>query len=134
MTIYEIIKSTIESKNYELTDILTKIEKRSFENQITEEQRDELQALARENADVSKSIDVLAKLQELESRIRVVEEQKATDTDEPTEEGYPEFVVGKWYYAGDKITFNGKNYECIAPNGVVCTWNPQEYPAYWNEI
>ena len=130
MTMYKIIKDVIESKNYELTDILAKIEKRCFEGQITEAERDELQALARENADVSKSIDVLAKLQELEMEIKALKEQKA---DEPTEE-YPEFVVGKWYYAGDKISFNGKNYECIAPQGTVCTWNPNEYPAYWKEI
>ena len=130
---YRIIKDVIESKNYELADLLVKIDKRCLENQITEEQRDELQAMARENADVSKSIDVLVKLQELEHRIKILEADNATDTDEPTEE-YAEFVVGKWYYAGDKITFNGKNYECIAPNADVCTWNPQEYPAYWNEI
>lgn len=130
MSIYEIIKSTIESKNYELTDILAKIEKRCFEGQLTEAERDELQVLARDNADAKNSIDVFAKLQELESRIKALEEQKA---DEPTEE-YPEYVVGKWYYNGDKISFNGKNYECIAPQGTVCTWSPNEYPAYWNEI
>lgn len=132
MTMYGIIKDVIASKNYELTDILAKIEKRCFEKSITEEQRDELQAMARENADATKSIDVFAKLQELEMRVKALEENKATD--EPTEEGYPEYVVGKWYYNGEKISFNGKNYECIAPEGRVCTWNPQEYPAYWNEI
>lgn len=130
MTIYGIIKDVIESKNYELTDILAKIDKRCLENQISEEQRDELVALARENADATKSIDVFAKLQELESRIKAMEEQKPS---EPTEE-YPEYIVGKWYYNGDKISFNGKNYECVAPQGAVCTWNPQEYPPYWKEI
>lgn len=130
MTIYEIIKSTIESKNYELTDILTKIEKRSFENQITEEQREELFAMARENADFTNSIDIMTKLQELEARIKALEEPKQT----PTEDSYAEFEVGKWYYAGDKITYNGKNYECVAPQGVVCVWNPNDYPTYWKEI
>ena len=130
MSIYEIIKSTIENKNYDLTGILEKIEKRCFEGQLTEEQRDELQALARDNADAKNGIDVFAKLQELESRIKVIEEQKA---DEPTEE-YPEYVSGKWCYNGDKFSFKGKNYECIAPVGVVCVWNPEEYPAYWKEI
>lgn len=131
MTMYGIIKDVIASKNYELTDILAKIEKRCFEKSITEEERDELQAMARENADVTKSVDIMAKFQELEMRVKALEEQKA---DEPKEEGYAEYVVGKWYYNGERISFNGKNYECIAPQGAVCTWNPQEYPAYWNEI
>ena len=130
MTMYKIIKDVIESKNYELTDLLAKIEKRCFEKSITEEERDELQALARENADVSKSIDVLAKLQELESRIKALEEAKA---DEPTEE-YPPFVVGKWYYTDDKCSENGKNYICTVPKGQVCTWSPSQYPAYWELV
>lgn len=130
MTIYEIIKSTIENKNYDLTGILEKIEKRCFEGQLAESERDELQTLARENADVKNSVDVMAKLQELEARVKALEESKQS---EPQEE-YAEFEVGKWYYAGDKISFNGKNYECVAPQGVVCVWNPNDFPTYWNEI
>lgn len=42
-----------------------------------------------------------------------------------------EYVPGKWYYKGDRISYNGAVYVCIAPNGVVSTWNPDEYPAYW---
>lgn len=133
MTMYGIIKDVIASKNYELTDILAKIDKRCLENQITEEERDELQAMARENADATKSIDVLAKLQEFELRIKELEEAKA-GTEEPSEVVYADYVAGKWYYMGERISFNGKNYECIAPNGAVCTWSPQEYPAYWKEI
>lgn len=44
-----------------------------------------------------------------------------------------EYVAGKWYYKGDRISYNGAVYVCIAPDGVVCTWNPDEYPAYWLE-
>ena len=56
----------------------------------------------------------------------------STEPVEPVE--YPEYVVGKWYYNGDKVSFKGKNYECIAPSGVVCTWSPEGYPTYWQEI
>ena len=130
MTIYEIIKSTIENKNYDLVGILEKIEKRCFEGQLTEEQREELFAMARANADFSNSIDVMNKLLELEARVKALEESKEPQQ----EESYAEFEVGKWYYAGDKISFNGKNYECVAPQGVVCVWNPNDYPTYWKEI
>jgi acyl-CoA reductase-like NAD-dependent aldehyde dehydrogenase len=128
---YGIIKDVIKSKNYELTDMLAKIDKRCFENQITEEERDELQALARANADMTKSIDVFAKLQELEMRIKTMEEKKA---DEPTDEVIEPFVLGKWYYNGDKCSENGKNFICTAPEGTVCTWSPSNYPPYWKEI
>ena len=38
------------------------------------------------------------------------------------------------YHRGDKITFNGKKYECIAPEGVAVVWDPVTYPAYWQEV
>ena len=128
---FEIIYKVIESGNFELRDMLAKIDKRCVENQITEEQRDELFAMARGKADFSNSVDVMAKLQELEARIKAIEEAKENV---PSEDTYAEFEVGKWYYAGDKISFNGKNYECVAPQGVVCVWNPNDYPTYWKEI
>ena len=31
----------------------------------------------------------------------------------------------------DKITYNGKHYECIFDN---CVWNPDEYPQGWKEV
>lgn len=45
-----------------------------------------------------------------------------------------DFVVGKTYYEGDKVRFDGKIYECIAPDGVVCVWSPSDYPTYWKRL
>ena len=48
---------------------------------------------------------------------------------------YPEYVqpLGSHdaYNTGDKISYNGKNYECVINN---CVWNPTTYPAAWKEI
>ena len=71
----------------------------------------------------------LAKMEELEQRVRALE----TGSTEPGE-AYPDYVVGKWYYSGDKITFEGVKYKCIAPDGAVCTWSPTEYPTYWELV
>ena len=71
----------------------------------------------------------LAKLLELEGRIRALEEAGASDTEE-----YPPYKPGVWYYKGDRVSENGVNYVCIAPDNVVCTWSPTEYPAYWEAI
>lgn len=35
------------------------------------------------------------------------------------------------YYAGAKITFEGKHYICTAPAGYPCTYSPIEFPTYW---
>lgn len=67
---------------------------------------------------------VLEKVVDLDKRVTTIENK------EPHDE-YQDYVIGKWYYKDDKISFNGKKYVCIAPDGVVCTWNPEEYPAYW---
>ena len=137
---YSVVKSVIESRNYELSDMLTKIDTLWVQGSITEEERAELIDLARQNAEVQQSIDILAKLEELDMRVKANEEaiKKLTETGETPEEGgetekptYPEYEVGKWYYRNDIVSFDGQNYKCIAPERVVCTWSPAEYPAYW---
>ena len=47
---YDIIKSVIESKRYELTNMLTKIDTIWVQGDLTDEQRTELIALAQQNA------------------------------------------------------------------------------------
>ena len=127
---YDIIKNVIESRKYELADMLKKIDAVWLQGILSDEGRAELIALARENAQVQHSSDIMRKLEELDLRVKALEEGK---TEKPTET-HPEYVVGKWYYKGDKVTFDGKIYECVAPDGAVCTWNPNEYPAYWNVV
>lgn len=38
------------------------------------------------------------------------------------------------YYKGDRVTFEGAKYICIAPEGVAVVWDPVTYPAYWQEV
>lgn len=128
---YDIIKSVIVSGIYELSDMLKKIDTVWLQGDISDEQRTELMEMARKNANPMNSVDLAKKVEELDKRVKALEEKKEP---EPSEEEYPEYVVGKWYYNGDKISYKGKNYVCIAPEGVVCTWNPDEYPVYWEEI
>lgn len=126
---YDTIKSIINNGTYGLNDILNKIDVMWLQSSITEEQKEELTKLARENANISNETDIIAKFQELDERVKALENQET-----PSIEEYPEYVVGKWYYKDDKITFNRKKYVCIAPEGQVCTWSPEGYPAYWQLI
>ena len=127
----KVFENVIDRGGFNLTDMLAKIDSFHIDGKITAEDREILIKKARAKAQTKDSVDMFAKLMELEERIRKLEQEENPDV--PADE-YPEYVVGKWYYAGDKITYNGKHYVCSAPDGVVCTWNPDEYPAYWEMI
>ncbi len=127
---YSIIKQVLERGGYELSTVLHKVKSLWVEGEITDEQRDELETTARAGANAQHSVDVLAKLEEFEGRLRALENASA---ETPTEE-YPAYIEGKWYYAGDSCTFDGSRYTCIAPAGVVCVWSPAAYPAYWQTV
>lgn len=136
---YEVIKKVLESKKYELSDILKKIDTLWLQGDISDSQKESLITLARTNAEISNSIDVLVKLEEMNKRLTSVEaELKALKTDssdpETEETTVADYEAGKWYYTGDKVSFNGNTYTCTAPDGVVCVWSPADYPAYWEQI
>jgi hypothetical protein len=127
--VYQIIKNVIERGDYDLTAILKKIDTLWASEKLTDIQYNELLDLARGGASVNNS-EIVTKLNDLEARVRALEEKGGTTkTDE-----YPEYVAGKWYYRDDKCAFEGGNYKCIAPVGIVCVWSPVEYPAYWEAV
>lgn len=126
---YDVIKDVINTQRYVLADMLHKIDTLWAQGDLDDVQRTELIALAQGNADMTQEVNVLTKIEELEQRVRALE----TGSTEPGE-AYPDYVAGKWYYNGDKITFEGGKYKCIAPDGVVCVWSPKEYPVYWELV
>ncbi len=131
---YDVVKNVIASRNYDLKDILGKIETVWVQSRITDEQKVELISLAQENAKVENSIDILNKLYDLDRRVAALENKDKAD--EPTEDEtesptYPPYTTGAWYYNGDIVSYEGQNYKCIAPEEKPCTWSPAEYPPYW---
>lgn len=58
---YEVIKNVIENTSFELKDILYKINKMWIENAITEEEKTELDSLARQNAKGRKQLCTFAR-------------------------------------------------------------------------
>lgn len=138
---YEIILSVIDTGNFELADILHKIDTLWLQGDIDDGQRTELINAAREKADPSSSyaplqeqVDKLADdLAALAARVTALEGGGAEPVDE-----YPAYVqptgAHDAYHNGDKVTYNGMKYTCIAPEGVACVWNPDTYPAYWQAV
>lgn len=127
-----VIKGVIESGDFELKDILKKIDTCWVKGNLTDEDCKELSELAQRNANPENSVDIMKKFEEFEQRIKALESKSET-SNETTEE-YPEYVPSKWYYNGDKTTFEGNRYKCTAPEGEVCVWSPKEYPTYWQLI
>lgn len=138
---YEIIKSVINAGQYELSDMLQKIDTIWVQGGITDSQRTELISLAREKADPANSyaplqnqIDELYGIcKSLTERV-VILENGGVKPIEPTEE-YPEYVqptgAHDAYNVGDKVTYNGKHYICQMDG---CVWSPDTYPAGWEEV
>lgn len=121
----------IEAMNetFDLTTMLARIDYHHVRGNLTDDEREELVALARGKADPFGGMDVAAKLLELDERITALEKGGNVPSGD-----IDEYVHGKWYYADDKVMFGGTAYKCVAPEGVVCTWSPVEYPAYWQAI
>ena len=135
---FDIIKSVIENRAYELRDMLYKINKMYIESTITEEQKTELDEMARTNANAEKSYTdntkqietIFAELENIKARL-----DKLEGVEPPTEEEYPEYVQPSGahdaYNTGDKITFEGKKYTCKMDG---CVWSPKDYPQAWEEV
>ncbi|MCB6569461.1 hypothetical protein LI142_08105 [Eubacterium limosum] len=145
---YEIVKSVIESGRYELSDMLKKINTLWVQNELTEEQKKELEALAREKAipensyaglqeQIDKLYDsisnVTAAISDLTDRVTILEGGEPPAPPEPEE--WPEYVqptgAHDAYNTGDKITYKGQHYICKMDG---CVWNPSDYPAGWELV
>lgn len=127
-----IFENVINRGMFDLKGLLKKIDTFNIEGKLTDEDRDELYAKAREKANVNNSVDVIAKVIELEQRVIKLESASANDT-VTGETVVDEYVAGKWYYNGDKVMFEGTEYVCTAPESAVCTWTPKEYPTFWEK-
>ena len=146
----EIFLNVINNGDYELRDMLSKIAERHINNDLTDDEKVELEELARQNAKQDKGFsapelrleEAFKRIQELEDRVKVLENNNSTETDEPVEDEeqevvdeYPEYKqptgAHNAYRVGDKITFNGKKYTCIMD---YTAYDPVAYPYAWKEV
>lgn len=144
---YEDLRAQISSGDFKLQAMLDKLTRLYIEDMLTEEEYDDLMQLARDNANPDKDIedntDIVKqlmlrvteseqKLKDLEARIAKLEDP-GSEPEEPVVT-YEPYDPHKWYYKDMTCSFEGKNYICIAPEGVVCTWSPAGYPSYWKLV
>lgn len=135
---YEVTKNVIQTGSFELHDILNKIDTLWLQGSLTDEERLDLIQLARGKADPAHSYAPLqAQIDSLAERVTTLEDAVTpTDPDVPSDE-WPAYVqptgTHDAYHNGDKVTYNGTHYTCIAPEGVAVVWPPDVYPDFWNE-
>lgn len=141
---FEIVKNVILSKNFKLEDLLSKIDVIWLQSKLSDEEKQALIDLARENALAENSYKPLQEQlnnlykafdnfkAEVNARLNTLEGKE--DIEEPVEE-YPPFVKPEGahdaYQKGAGITFNGEKYESLIDNNV---WSPDEYPQGWKEV
>ena len=122
---YNILKNVIERGQYDLLSITAKVNKLWAEDKITETERDELISKAQNNTGVVNA-DLVQAIKVLDERVKKLEADGKVNT-----ESVEEYIPGKWYYNGDKVSENGVVYTCIAPAGHPCTHSPSEYKPFW---
>lgn len=148
---YSIFKNVIRSGNYELSDILNKIDTKWLENALTGDERVELMRLAREKAiaensyanadkrfeDIYRQLETLRNSNEMLTKRIVALEGGSVDPEVPVDD-YPEYIqptgAHDAYFNGAKVTYNAQKYVCIAPEGVAVVWNPDVMPSYWQLV
>ena len=157
---YEIFKSVIASKSYNLEEMIKKINIRWVEDILTEEQREELITMAQANADPSQSNaplqkqieeiskkqialeDTVEKLRAMVQKIKETVESGGTvvpDPEPPITEEYPAWepyngIPPVPYQVGSKVTHNGQKWESMVPNNV---WEPGAFGVdqnIWKEV
>lgn len=140
--VFSAFRERIGTGNYSLTDILHNVDVMYAVGRLTDDEREELYAYARENAkpqyDCSTEIESLwGAVRDIRTRLAALEGESPEKPEEPTDE-WPEFKqptgAHDAYYTGDKITYNGKHYICVIPENVACTYPPDVYPAGWQEV
>lgn len=123
-----IFYNVIAGGDYDLTEMLARIDGYHIEGRLTDAEREELYALAREGA--APQYDPRTEIEALWAAVRELRAQIGGSTD--TGDEWPDFVqptgAHDAYSAGDKVTYGGARYICQMDS---CVWSPDVYPAAW---
>ena len=139
----ELFINVINNGDYSLRDMLKKINERHINNDLTDEEKVELEEMARNNAKAINDYapieerleEAFRRIEKLESKVKALE---GTETDEPSEEVVEEYPPFKQplgghdsYMKGDKCSENGKKFISLIDGN---NWSPSVYPQGWEEV
>ena len=136
-----IIKNVINSRNFELSDILKKLDKLWLEGTVSDAEREELAELARGNANMEKGYAAQEeRFRRIEERVKALEETINADSGQTeSADEYPAWVqptgAHDACYTGAKMTFtDGQRYICTAPEGYAVVYGPDVLPDMWEKV
>ena len=135
------MSAVIARGNYDLADILSRIDVLFVAGRFTAEERDALVQAARENAQPSyapydeRLSLVEEKCADFEARLAALENGGTA----PEQEEYPPWHdvhnAEDAYYTGMKMTYtDGKRYINISPEGYGCCYGPDVLPGHWQLV
>lgn len=138
------IRFVVDSGDFELADMLGKIDACWVQGSLTDGERGELTELARSKADPMGALPGVAervaalelRVSDAESRLAALEDAQGGGTDPEPADEYPAWhtPTGEHdcYKTGMKMTYtDGKRYVCIAPEGYGVTYGPDVLPDMW---
>ena len=143
--IKNVFENVIKNGEFELKDMLMKIDEAYIKSQLSKDEKEKLEGQAREKAnpvnsyaDTEKLLEqIFGRLEQLENRIYLLEhfDEEVTLPEPEPETEYLEYVqptgAHDAYKIGDKIMYYNKKYVCLM-NG--CVWDPITYPPAWEEV
>lgn len=128
-------------ETYDLNAMLAKIDYHHIRGHLTDAEREELVAAAREKADPMGGVDIKGMLIEHEERLQKLEKSNTESNDNTESDGSPDtanakpYEIGTWYKAGDIMLFDdGIVYRCKAPYGYIRAWSPVTHPDCWEAV
>ena len=126
-----IFVNVINRGGYDLDKLLKNIGKYHIEGQLTDEERDELYAMARQTPEAQ--YDVQREIERLWAAIRELRE--GGNSNPIPADQWPEYVqptgAHDAYQKGAQVTFNGQKYCCLMDN---CVWSPAVLPSAWEIV
>jgi hypothetical protein len=135
--IKETLLTSINLGDFELEDMLERIDTEYVRGNLTAEDLNELTTAARQFADPRKSLPTAdERLSELERRVACLEKalnlsESGVVVDDEFVEFLPPTSADKTYMTGDKVKFLGERYICKVDNTV---FNPLAMPESWEKV
>lgn len=132
---YQTFVGIIEEGGFDLDEMLHRIDYYHIAGQLTDGEREQLTAYAREKAVESQQLDPQTEIRALWAAVRELQAAVNQSGGGAPAEEYPAFSqptgAHDAYYTGDGITWNGQRYRSKIDGNV---WSPETYPAGWELV
>lgn len=146
MNIYNAFARAIKSAPHDLEKHLSRINTYHIDGALTDTEREDLIALARQQA--RPQLELSDEVQQLWAAIGELREEiagiKAGGTaGGGVQDGVDVLDIDEYvqptgahdaYYTGAVMRWQGKVYKCVAPEGSACSWPPDVMPGWWEEL